>query len=84
MTVQESTLGLDRKQISLKELCERKEVLKMLKASGNYAAAKLAPWNVSVEMNQYADVYRLVVTVVYKPLPPLPELIYEEKPKGRR
>lgn len=72
----------NRPKISLKELSERKYILKALKGGENWLRSKLAGFPIDVQEEQSGDVYRVTVTVKWIPLPLIPEVIQEPKPEG--
>ena len=82
MTVRETASGLVRPKISMKELCERRLIVKYINAMIRYGQAKLNGFDFSAETQQYGDVYKVVVTVQWKPLPLLPEIVDIPKPEG--
>jgi hypothetical protein len=56
--------------ISAKELAERKWIVKCLHAAASWLRSKCVGWNVHCEVVEEGDVYRAIMTVEWKPLPP--------------
>jgi hypothetical protein len=66
----------------MKELCERRHIIKYLNAMIRYGQAKLNGFYFTAETQQYGDIYRVTVTVQWKPLPLTPEITDIPKPEG--
>jgi hypothetical protein len=45
--------------------------------------AKVGLFLIEVQMQQQGDVYEMVVRVTYRPLPPMPEVVYERQEPDR-
>ena len=41
--------------------------------------AKVGIFPIDIEIEQRGDVYKMVVRVTYRPLPPMPEVVYERQ-----
>jgi hypothetical protein len=63
--------------VSFSELVERREIVRLLYGMVNWGRAKLAPWDVTAEVKEIGDTYEAVVRVTWKPLPPMPKVIYD-------
>ena len=77
MTVQEMT----RPTITAKELAEKRYLVKMLKGMIRYGEAKLAGFDFDAQTQQYGNVWRVVITVGYRPLPIYPQVVEGPEPE---
>jgi hypothetical protein len=41
--------------------------------------AKVGVFPIEIQIEQRGDIYEMVVQVTYRPLPPMPEIVYERK-----
>jgi hypothetical protein len=64
-------------KITLRELAERRIITKGLNGAAAWLRAKVGVFPIDIEMQQSGDVYEMVVRVTYRPLPPVPEVVYE-------
>jgi hypothetical protein len=56
--------------IDAAELAQRKWIVKCLHGACRWLASKCTGWNVSCEVIEDGDVYRAIMVVEWKPLPP--------------
>jgi len=68
-----------RKKVTLRELAERRIITKGLNGAAAWLRAKVGVFPIEIEMQQRDDVYEMVVKVTYRPLPPMPEVVYERQ-----
>lgn len=61
--------------ISAKEYAERRYIQKAINATVHYAQSKLGGFGFDAQTEQYGDVWRVVLTVQWKALPPAPRII---------
>jgi hypothetical protein len=71
-----------RPTISAKEYSERRYILKAINAGIHYMQAKLAGFGFDAEVESYADITRVTLTVQWKPQPLLPVIVDIPKPEG--
>jgi len=64
-------------KIAFRELAERRIITKGLNGAAAWLRAKVGVFPIDIEMQQSGDVYEMVVKVTYRPLPPVPEIVYE-------
>lgn len=77
MTVQE----IARPTITAKELAEKRYLVKMINGMIRYGQAKLAGFDYDAQIEQYGNVWRVVVTVGYRPLPLYPQVVDGPEPE---
>jgi hypothetical protein len=63
--------------ITLRELAERRIITKGLNGAAAWLRAKVGLFPIEVQMQQQGDIYEMLVKVTYRPLPPVPEIVYE-------
>ncbi|MGD0177594.1 MAG: hypothetical protein ABSA50_12935 [Candidatus Bathyarchaeia archaeon] len=68
-----------KQRISFRELAERRIITKGLNGAAAWLRAKVGVFPIDIEMQQCGDVYEMVVKVTYRPLPPMPEVVYERQ-----
>jgi hypothetical protein len=56
--------------ISAKELAERKWIVKCLHGAANWLRSKCVGWNVRCEVVEDGDIYKAIMTVEWRSLPP--------------
>jgi hypothetical protein len=66
-----------KQTISFRELAERRIITKGLNGAAAWLRAKVGLFPIEIEMQQQGDVYEMLVRVTYRPLPPVPEVVYE-------
>jgi hypothetical protein len=66
-------------KITLRELAERRIITKGLNGAAAWLRAKVGMFPIEVQFQQVDDVYEMVVKVTYRPLPPMPEVVYERQ-----
>jgi hypothetical protein len=67
------------KTITFRELAERRIITKGLNGAAAWLRAKVGVFPIDIQIEQHDDVYEMVVKVTYRPLPPMPEVVYERK-----
>jgi hypothetical protein len=65
------------KKVTLRELAERRIITKGLNGAAAWLRAKVGVFPMDIQFQQVDDVYEMVVRVTYRPLPPMPEIVYE-------
>jgi hypothetical protein len=65
--------------ITFRELAERRIITRGLNGAAAWLRAKVGVFPIDVQMEQHGDVYEMVVRVTYRPLPPMPEVVYERQ-----
>jgi hypothetical protein len=65
--------------ITFRELAERRIITKGLDGAAAWLRAKVGVFPIDVQIEQRDDVYEMVVKVTYRPLPPMPEVVYERQ-----
>jgi hypothetical protein len=65
--------------IRLREVAERRIIVKGLKGAAAWLMAKVGVFPIDVQIEQRGDIYEMVVKVTYQPLPPVPEIVYERQ-----
>jgi len=65
--------------IQFRELAERRIITKGLNGAAAWLRAKVGLFPIDIQIEQRGDVYEMVVRVTYRPLPPLPEVVYERQ-----
>ena len=71
--------GNANETVKLRELAERRIITKGLKGAAAWLMAKVGVFPVDVEIKERGDVYQMVVTIRYRPLPSVPEVVYERQ-----
>jgi hypothetical protein len=66
-------------KITLRELAERRIITKGLNGAAAWLRAKVGVFPIDIQIQQSGDVYEMVVRVTYRPLPPMPEVVYERQ-----
>ena len=66
-----------KKTVQFRELAERRIITKGLNGAAAWLRAKVGFFPIDIEIEQVGDVYQMVVRVTYRPLPPVPEVVYE-------
>ena len=66
-------------KITFRELAERRIITKGLNGAAAWLRAKVGFFPIDVQIQQRDDVYEMVVQVTYRPLPPVPEVVYERQ-----
>jgi hypothetical protein len=66
-----------RKKVTLRELAERRIIVKGLNGAAAWLRAKVGVFPMDVTIEQRGDVYEMIVKITYRPLPPMPEVVYE-------
>jgi hypothetical protein len=66
-----------RKKVTLRELAERRIITKGLNGAAPWLRAKVGVFPIDIQFQQVDDIYEMVVKVTYRPLPPVPEVVYE-------
>ena len=66
-----------RQKITFRELAERRIITKGLNGAAAWLRAKVGMFPIDIQFQQVDDVYEMVVKVTYRPLPPMPEVVYE-------
>ena len=66
-----------KKTIEFRELAERRIITKGLNGAAAWLRAKVGVFPIDIQFEQSGDVYEMVVKVTYRPLPPVPEVVYE-------
>jgi len=66
-----------KKTIEFRELAERRIITKGLNGAAAWLRAKVGVFPIDIQFEQSGDVYEMVVRVTYRPLPPVPEVVYE-------
>ena len=64
-------------KIRLRELAERRIITKGLNGAAALLRAKVGVFPIEVQIEQRGDIYEMIVRVTYRPLPPVPEVVYE-------
>ena len=65
--------------IQFRELAERRIITKGLNGAAAWLRAKVGVFPIDIQIEQRGNVYEMVVRVTYRPLPPLPEVVYERQ-----
>lgn len=68
-----------KERITFRELAERRIITKGLNGAAAWLRAKVGVFPIEIEMQQCHDVYQMIVKVTYRPLPPVPEVVYERQ-----
>ena len=68
-----------RKKVTLTELAERRIITKGLNGAAAWLRAKVGVFPIDVQIEQRGDTYEMIVKVTYRPLPPMPEVVYERQ-----
>jgi hypothetical protein len=68
-----------KQTITFRELAERRIITKGLNGAAAWLRAKVGVFPIDVQIQQSGDVYEMVVQVTYRPLPPMPEIVYERQ-----
>jgi len=68
-----------KKVIQFRELAERRIITKGLNGAAAWLRAKVGIFPIDIEIGQNGDVYEMVVKVTYRPLPPVPEIVYQRQ-----
>jgi len=84
-TVPSELLSRQRREIpaetkgtmTFRELAERRIIIKGLNGAAAWLRAKVGVFPIDIEIQQRGDVYQMIVQVTYRPLPPVPEVVYE-------
>ena len=71
--------GNGTETIRLREIAERRIITKGLKGAAAWLMAKVGVFPIDVQIEQRDDVYEMVVRVTYRPLPSVPEVVYERQ-----
>jgi hypothetical protein len=71
--------GNNKKKITFRELAERRIITKGLNGAAAWLRAKVGVFPIDVQIEQRVDIYEMIVKVTYRPLPPLPEVVYERQ-----
>jgi hypothetical protein len=66
-------------KITFRELAERRIIIKGLNGAAAWLRAKVGVFPIEIEMQQRDDVYEMVVKITYRPLPSVPEVVYERQ-----
>jgi hypothetical protein len=66
-------------KVTLRELAERRVIVRSLNGAAAWLRAKVGMFPIDIELQQDDDVYEMVVKVTYRPLPPVPEVVYERQ-----
>ncbi len=66
-------------KVTFRELAERRIITKGLNGAAAWLRAKVGVFPIDVQMQQQGDVYQMVVRITYRPLPPMPEIVYERQ-----
>jgi len=66
-----------KQKITLRELAERRIITKGLNGAAAWLRAKVGMFPIDIQFQQVEDVYEMTVKVTYRPLPPMPEVVYE-------
>ena len=64
-----------RPTLSAKEYAERRYIHKTINAGVHYMQSKLGGFGFDAQTEQYGDVWRVTITVQWKPLPPVPVIV---------
>jgi len=67
------------KTVTLRELAERRIITKGLNGAAAWLRAKVGVFPIDIQIQQVDDVYEMIVRVTYRPLPPVPEVVYERR-----
>jgi hypothetical protein len=67
------------KKVTVRELAERRIITKGLNGAVAWLRAKVGMFPIDIQLQQVNDVYEMVVKVTYRPLPPVPEVVYERQ-----
>jgi hypothetical protein len=68
-----------RKTVMFRELAERRIITKGLNGAAAWLRAKVGVFPIDVQIEQRGDTYEMIVKVTYRPLPPMPEVVYERQ-----
>jgi len=68
-----------KKTIEFRELAERRIITKGLNGAAAWLRAKVGLFPIDIEIEQRGNVYEMRVRVTYRPLPPMPEIVYERQ-----
>ena len=71
--------GNVKQTITLRELGERRVIVRGLTGAAAWLRAKVGVFPIDIQFEQRGDVYEMVVRVTYRPLPPMPEVVYERQ-----
>ena len=71
--------GNAKETLRFRELAERRIIVKGLNGAAAWLRAKVGVFPIDVTIEQSGDVYEMVVKVTYRPLPPVPEIVYERQ-----
>lgn len=66
-----------KEEITFRELAERRIITKGLNGAAAWLRAKVGLFPIDVQIEQRDDVYEIVVKVTHRPLPLVPEVVYE-------
>jgi len=67
------------KKITFRELAERRIITKGLNGAAAWLRAKVGMFPIDIKLQQVEDVYEMVVKVTCRPLPPMPDVVYEQR-----
>jgi hypothetical protein len=68
-----------RNQITFRELAERRIITRGLNGAAAWLRSKVGIFPIDIQLQQHDDVYEMIVRVTYRPLPPIPEVVYERQ-----
>jgi hypothetical protein len=68
-----------KQTVTFRELAERPIITKGLNGAAAWLRAKVGVFPIDVRIEQRDDVYEMLVRVTYRPLPPMPEVVYERQ-----
>ena len=68
-----------KRTIEFRELAERRIITKGLNGAAAWLRAKVGVFPIDIQFDQSGNVYEMVVKVTYRPLPPVPEIVYERQ-----
>jgi hypothetical protein len=68
-----------RPKVTFRELAERRIITKGLNGAAAWLRSKVGVFPINIQIQQVDDVYEMVVKVTYRPLPPVPEVVYERQ-----
>ena len=68
-----------KRKITFRELSERRIITKGLNGAAAWLRSKVGVFPIDIQIRQVEDVYEMIVKVTYRPLPPVPEVVYERQ-----
>ena len=71
--------SITKEKITFRELAERRIITKGLNGAAAWLRAKVGMFPIDIQFQQSDNIYEMTVKVTYRPLPPMPEIVYERQ-----